>query len=63
MFLSTYTLRQISAYAPIVQENRSCGTPAWFNPALHKPASVPRHRKIKAGTVRAICKQLEILPP
>ncbi len=31
----------------------------WFNPSLHKIASVPRHREIKEGTVRAICKQLE----
>jgi mRNA interferase HicA len=35
----------------------------WFNPALHKIASVPRHREIKEGTVRAICKQLEIPQP
>jgi mRNA interferase HicA len=28
----------------------------WFNPALNKIASVPRHREIKEGTVRAICK-------
>jgi HicA toxin of bacterial toxin-antitoxin, len=36
---------------------------AWFNPALRKIASVPRHREIKEGTVRAICKQLEIPRP
>jgi hypothetical protein len=30
---------------------------------LHKIASVPRHREIKEGTVRAICKQLEIPRP
>jgi hypothetical protein len=35
----------------------------WFNPASHKIASVPRHREIKEGTVRAICKQLEIPRP
>jgi mRNA interferase HicA len=35
----------------------------WFNPTLHKIASVPRHREIKEGTVRAICKQLEIPQP
>jgi len=35
----------------------------WFNPTLHKIASVPRHREIKEGTVRAICKQLEIPRP
>lgn len=32
----------------------------WFNPTLHKIASVLRHREIKEGTVRAICKQPEI---
>jgi mRNA interferase HicA len=26
-------------------------------------AAVPRHREIKPGTVRAICKELEIPPP
>ena len=35
----------------------------WFNPTLHKIASVPRHLEIKEGTVRAICKQLEIPQP
>lgn len=35
----------------------------WFNPASHKITSVPRHREIKEGTVRAICKQLEIPRP
>ena len=35
----------------------------WFNPAFHKIASVPRHREIKEGTARAICKQLEIPRP
>jgi predicted RNA binding protein YcfA (HicA-like mRNA interferase family) len=35
----------------------------WFNAALQKIASVPRHREIKEGTVRAICKQLEIPRP
>jgi mRNA interferase HicA len=35
----------------------------WFNPTSHKIASVPRHREIKEGTVRAICKQLEIPQP
>ncbi len=35
----------------------------WLNPAARKLASVPRHREIKEGTVRAICKQLEIPQP
>jgi predicted RNA binding protein YcfA (HicA-like mRNA interferase family) len=35
----------------------------WFNPVLHKIASVRRHREIKEGTIRAICKQPEIPRP
>jgi predicted RNA binding protein YcfA (HicA-like mRNA interferase family) len=35
----------------------------WSNPRTQKISSVPRHREIKAGTVRAICKQLEIPQP
>jgi mRNA interferase HicA len=35
----------------------------WLNPKNHKIASVPRHREIKTGTVRAICRQLEIPEP
>lgn len=35
----------------------------WSNPSQRRIASVPRHREIKDGTVRAICKQLEIPPP
>jgi predicted RNA binding protein YcfA (HicA-like mRNA interferase family) len=35
----------------------------WFNPQRRKITSVPRHREIKEGTVRAICKQLEIPYP
>jgi predicted RNA binding protein YcfA (HicA-like mRNA interferase family) len=35
----------------------------WVNPATRKITSVPRHREIKEGTVRAICKQLEIPQP
>jgi hypothetical protein len=32
-------------------------------PSQRKITSVPRHREIKEGTVRAICKQLEIPQP
>ncbi len=32
----------------------------WINPKNGKITGVPRHREIKEGTVRAICKQLEI---
>lgn len=35
----------------------------WLNPKNHKVASVPRHREIKTGTVRVICRQLEIPEP
>jgi len=35
----------------------------WFNPAKRKITSVPRHREIKEGTVRGICRQLEIRRP
>jgi len=35
----------------------------WLNPTKRKISSVPRHREIKEGTVRAICKQLEIPRP
>lgn len=35
----------------------------WINTAKRKIASVPRHREIKEGTVRAVCKQLEIPQP
>ena len=35
----------------------------WFNHARRKIASVPRHREIKEGTVRAHCRQLEIPQP
>jgi predicted RNA binding protein YcfA (HicA-like mRNA interferase family) len=39
------------------------GHSIWLNSAQRKIASVPRHREIKEGTVRAICKQLEIPQP
>jgi mRNA interferase HicA len=32
----------------------------WWNPQNRKMTSVPRHKEIKEGTVRGICKQLEI---
>jgi predicted RNA binding protein YcfA (HicA-like mRNA interferase family) len=35
----------------------------WRNPSNRKITSVPRHREIKEGTARAICKQLEIPRP
>jgi predicted RNA binding protein YcfA (HicA-like mRNA interferase family) len=35
----------------------------WLNPQRRKLASVPRHREIKEGTVRGICRQLEIPAP
>lgn len=35
----------------------------WLHPDRGTIASVPRHREIKEGTVRAICKQLEFPQP
>jgi mRNA interferase HicA len=35
----------------------------WLNPKNGKITSVPRHQEIKDGTVRAICRQLEIPKP
>ncbi|MCX6880627.1 MAG: type II toxin-antitoxin system HicA family toxin [Verrucomicrobia bacterium] len=35
----------------------------WHNPLTGKVAPVPRHREVKEGTIRAICRQLEIDPP
>ena len=35
----------------------------WLNPSNRKISSVPRHREIKEGTVRGICRQLEIPQP
>jgi len=35
----------------------------WKNPVAGKVAPVPRHREVKEGTVRAICKQLNIPKP
>jgi mRNA interferase HicA len=35
----------------------------WLNPATRSETSVQRHREIPIGTVRAICKQLQIPPP
>ena len=35
----------------------------WLNPSNRKISSVPRHRDIKEGTVRGICRQLEIPQP
>jgi len=32
----------------------------WWNPAIRKIASVPRHREIREGTAAKICRQLEI---
>ena len=33
-----------------------------FNPANNRQSRVPRHREIKAGLVREICKQLDVPP-
>jgi predicted RNA binding protein YcfA (HicA-like mRNA interferase family) len=33
------------------------------NPTNGKVAPVPRHREIKEGTIRAVCRQLEVPKP
>ena len=35
----------------------------WWNPANEKQSSDPRHRTVKNGTAKAICRELEIPPP
>ena len=35
----------------------------WINPINGQLTSVPRHKQIKKGTVRAICRDLDIPPP
>ncbi len=36
----------------------------WGNPHTARLATIPRHREIKPGTVKAICEQLGVpLPP
>jgi mRNA interferase HicA len=35
----------------------------WLNPVNLSQAPVPRHREIKSGTVRNICRQLGIADP
>jgi hypothetical protein len=35
----------------------------WLNPRNLKQAPMPRHRKIKRGTARGICRILEIPKP
>ncbi|MBL8828448.1 MAG: type II toxin-antitoxin system HicA family toxin [Planctomycetaceae bacterium] len=35
----------------------------WLSPTAAIPVAVPRHKEIKLGTARAICKQLGIPAP
>jgi predicted RNA binding protein YcfA (HicA-like mRNA interferase family) len=35
----------------------------WLNPAAETEAAVPRHRELPTGTVRSICRQLQISEP
>jgi mRNA interferase HicA len=35
----------------------------FLNPRIRKAASVPRHNEIKTGTLRRICRDLEIPTP
>jgi mRNA interferase HicA len=35
----------------------------WLNPTNNKTAPVPRHKTIPKGTVRSICRQLDVPRP
>jgi len=35
----------------------------WKNPITGKVAPIPRHREVKEGTIRAVCRQLDIPKP
>jgi predicted RNA binding protein YcfA (HicA-like mRNA interferase family) len=37
--------------------------PIWKNAGNDEVAPIPRHREIKEGTIRAVCRQLEIPKP
>ena len=39
------------------------GHEVWWNPANRRMTAVPRHREIRPGTVRSICKHLDIPRP
>jgi len=44
-------------------ERQGAGHEIWLNPANEQETTLPRHRDIKPGTVRSICRRLEIPPP
>jgi predicted RNA binding protein YcfA (HicA-like mRNA interferase family) len=54
--------RHLRAHGCVFFRQGSAHT-VWLNPPNRKIASVPRHREIKEGTVRGICRQLEIPQP
>ena len=35
----------------------------WWNPSNEKLSSVPRHRTLRKGTVRAVCRELNVPRP
>jgi mRNA interferase HicA len=49
--------------AELLREGARHSVWAIGGPDSERMAAVPRHREIKPGTVRAICKELEIPPP
>lgn len=56
-------VERVEVWARHLAEGPERTGPQGLNPPLHKIATVPRHREIKEGPVRAICKQLEIQQP
>jgi len=35
----------------------------WYNPNTLADSPIPRHREVKYGTAKAICRQLSVPPP
>jgi hypothetical protein len=35
----------------------------WINPITRSQSAIPRHRDLKRGTVRVICRQLDVPTP
>jgi hypothetical protein len=46
-----------------ILHHHGAGHDIWLNPATQARAPVPRHREIKRGTVRGICRILGVNVP
>jgi len=62
-FTSTFEeLPDVFSEGETLEETKANHT-LWHHPLSGKVAPVPRHREVKEGTIRAICRQLEIVRP